>query len=196
MHIHRNDSSENRIWYPGESRIVVGAYTNNPHVLIRYDIKDNRDRYLSLVLSQYEKHNDVGFTLSCFGTGDFNLRTPIKLPPNKIEVNKAWKTENSGGPPHFKSFGLNPMWSLNIPSPEGAFVNLRCSAVKNLAINIILVKTQARNLTLATLKDSTTLDTGDYRRGFVATDVQWIPSGHYILVASCFHQGAVGAFFV
>lgn len=196
LHIHRNKSNKHRIWYPCDDRIVTGAYTNNQHILVRYDVESNSDKYLSLVLSQYDKHHDLGLTLSCFGTGDFNLRTPVKLPPNKIQVSGDWKPGNSGGPPHSKRFGCNPMWSFEVSSSDGAFIHMRCSAVKDLATNIMLVKTKTKNSRISTLKEAPILDSGDYRRGFAATQVQWIPNGNYSLVVSCFHPGKVGAFFI
>ena len=55
--------SQDRIWYP-QGSVLEGAYTNNPHVLIRYDVEGLADKYLSLVLSQFKKSNDLCYTLS------------------------------------------------------------------------------------------------------------------------------------
>lgn len=60
LHIHR---SRDRVWYP-QGSVLEGAYTNNPHVLIRYDVEGLADKHLSLVLSQYKKSNDLCYTLS------------------------------------------------------------------------------------------------------------------------------------
>lgn len=60
IHLHRNDETIDRIWYPRTKRsVLMGAYTNNPHCLVRYDITDASDKFLSVVLSQFEKRNDL-----------------------------------------------------------------------------------------------------------------------------------------
>jgi calpain-7 len=65
LHIHRISSSKQRVWYPGGGKCVLtGAYTNNQHVLIRYDAEGLQDKYLSLVLSQHKKSNDLCYTIS------------------------------------------------------------------------------------------------------------------------------------
>ena len=65
LHIHRTTSSRRRVWYPGGSNCVLtGAYTNNQHILIRYDVEGPSDKHLSIVLSQYKKSTDLCYTLS------------------------------------------------------------------------------------------------------------------------------------
>ena len=64
LHIHRVNTSKQRVWYPGGNDCVLNnAYTNNQHVLIRYDVSGPEDKHLSIVLSQYQKSNDLGFSL-------------------------------------------------------------------------------------------------------------------------------------
>ena len=54
VHVHRTNEKRDRINYQGgKSCVLTGAYTNNPHLLVRYDVSGSvDDKYLSLVLSQ------------------------------------------------------------------------------------------------------------------------------------------------
>lgn len=192
VHIHRNDGKGEKIFYPGGKACVLrGAYTNNLHVLIRYDIFDAADKDLSLVLSQYQKANDVGYTISCYCNEQFAFGRPNKDLPFNIIVNGEWK--NSGGSPDNNTFGMNPMFAIQIPT-EGCLVQLRCTATRSSAVNVMMVKVGKLGEKLNKLKQEPILDSGDYRFGFVITGKTQVPSGSYTLVASTFHSGENGSF--
>ena len=105
VHLHRNDRTKDRIWYPRTKRnVLTGAYTNNPHCLVRYDVTDPSDEYLSIVLSQYEKSHDLGYTLSCFCTEPFQLGPPTKELPFARTITSSWTESTAGGPVGKKRF--------------------------------------------------------------------------------------------
>lgn len=195
LHIHRNDVKKERIFYPGGKKCVfTGAYTNNPHVLVRYDVSGPEDKYLSLVLSQHQKSNDLGYTLSCFCTSSFKLGKPTKEQQHSTVINSRWTEDSAGGRVGDESFGSNPMWSVEVPG-EGASVQITCSAVKTFAINVMLIKVDVDGTRVQKVrKGAPIIDSGNYRHGFVATGVCWVPGGSYTLVISTFTPGQVGAF--
>lgn len=129
IHLLKTSSQKERIWYPhGPHSLINGAYTNNPHVLVRYDVTGPADEFISLVLSQYEKSNDMNYTLSCFCTEPFSLGNPEKDLPETRELSGSWTPASAGGPVGKDSFFINPMYVVTIPSD--ATIQIRCSTVK------------------------------------------------------------------
>jgi calpain-7 len=132
IHLLRNTKKKERIWYPhGPNSLTNGAYTNNPHGLVRYDISGPADKYISLVLSQYQKSRDMGYTLSCYCTEPFSLGQPQKELPNLKDFSGSWTPATAGGPVGKDKFFMNPMYLLCLK--EEATIQLRCSTVKTFA---------------------------------------------------------------
>lgn len=202
-HIYRIQNSIQRVYYSGgDDCILTGVYTNNQHNLIRYDANGPEDRLLSIVLSQYKKSNDLGFTLSCFCTEDFHLGQPAKEMAIYRTLYGKWELRgdsnkysleigSAGGPPGKGSFGSNPQWSITVLK-EGTTLQLKCSAGKKLAINMVLVRTTRKRI--HHLYEQPLIHTGSYRYGFAVSDVFDVPPGMYNLVASAFKVGEVGSF--
>lgn len=202
-HIHRIQNSMQRVYYPGgKDCILTGAYTNNQHNLIRFDANGPGDRLLSIVLSQYKKTNDLGFTLSCFCTEDFDLGQPAEEMAIYRTLYGKWELRggsnkysleigSAGGSPGKGSFGSNPQWNITVLQ-EGTKLQLKCSAGKKLAINVVLVRTTRKRI--HHLYEQPFIDTGSYRFGFTVSDVVSVPPGMYNLVASTFEVGEVGSF--
>mmetsp|Transcript_36362 Transcript_36362/g.109113 ORF Transcript_36362/g.109113 Transcript_36362/m.109113 type:complete len:659 (-) Transcript_36362:145-2121(-) len=194
LHIYRNTREKDRMWYSGgKNCVLTGAYTNNCHVLVRYDIAGPEDKHLSLVLSQYQKSNDLSYTLSCFCTHPFKLGHPAKEQPVVAVINSEWTASSAGGPAGQPGFRGNPMWSVSVPV-EGAFVQVRCSSVKTFAVNVLLVGVDSPGERIWSVDREPAIDTGDYRHGFAATNAVWVPGGQYTLCASTFHRGQAGGF--
>lgn len=196
VHVHRNDARTRRIWYPGKSGncILTGAYTNNPHVLVRYDVQGSEDAYLSLVLSQYKKSIDLGYTLSCFCTDPFHLGQPSKDLEYSIERTSAWTKEKSGGPLGTKSSSDNPTFAVLIPDATSAYMQVRVSTSKTSAVHVLLVPVKKFGDNIRRATGEAAIDTGKYRHGFVATDRTRVPPGTYALLISNFHAGELATF--
>ncbi len=189
------------MYYPdGDSCILTGGYTNNQHNLIRYDINGSEDKLLSIVLRQYNKSVDLGFTLSCYCTEKFQLKQPAKeMGVHRTLLGKwelrcdsnKYKLEigSAGGPPNLGSFGSNPQWKINVLEGNTK-LQFKCKAGKNLAINMILVKSGRR---IHRLYEQVLIDTGS-RYGFSVSDVVSVTPGMYSLVASTAKAGEVGSF--
>lgn len=201
VHVHRNDQRKEKVYYPGGSSCVLtGAYTNNSHVLVRYDAKGLQDKYLSLVLSQYKKSNDLSYSLSCYCTAPFQLGKPTKDPEHCVEFSSKWTSQSAGGPPGSPAFGTNPMWSVSVApgiwgrNRRGSFMLLTCTAPKATAVNVMLIPVDRPGKRVRRVEQEPVIDTGDYRHGFVASGLHFVPDGHYTLVVSSYYPGHVGTF--
>jgi calpain-7 len=196
IHVHRAKSKTSRIWYPGgKSLLVNGAYTNNPHVLVRYDLTSPEDKYISLVLSQYHKSNDLSYTLSVFSTEAFQLARPPKDPPLLHQISDEWTESTAGGPLGQSTFQLNPMWAVGVPE-EGAHLQIRCSADKTFAINIMLISVSRYGERITRVSTEPQVDSGPYKHGFVVVDEKKVPGGYYTMVISTFNPQQIGAFHI
>ena len=214
LHIHQIKHAKQRVWYPNSKCILTGAYTNNQHVLIRYDVSGPEDRFLSIVLSQYQKSNDLSYTLACYCTQEFTLGHTEPFLGICQELKGSWKlwdslTERSslavgtaGGPPGKGSFGSNPQWSIMVP-PQGARMQVKCLAPKDLPISLILARSrpggsqngdEQRIVRMHHLYEEPVIDTGDYRYGFVVSEIIAVPCGIYTLVPNTFEPGQEGNF--
>lgn len=194
VHIHRNNGKKEKVFYPGgKNSVLTGAYTNNAHVLARYEVTGPEDKHLSLVLSQYKKSHDLGYTVSCFCTEKFSLSRPIKDLPHSVEFTSAWTEKSSGGPVGQEFFDRNPMWAVKVPE-EGCYIQIRCSATKTFAINVMIVGVQTYGTRIQWVTTEPAVDTGNYRHGFVATVTKKVPKGAYTMIASTFSTGQIGAF--
>lgn len=194
VHVHRNTEKRQTIWYPGgKSCVLNGAYTNNPHVLIRYDVTDPTDKYLSLVLSQYKKSHDVAYSLSCFCTEPFALTQPLKGLPLSTELRGEWTQDTAGGPPGTATFENNPMWAFRVPA-AGAELQMRCSTAKSVTVNVMAVAVDSYGKRIRRITREPIFDSGDYRHCFTVTERKRLRGGVYTLIASTFHPGQVGSF--
>jgi len=194
VHLHKNDSSRGRIWYPRTKKTVLtGAYTNNPHCLVRYDVTDSSEEYLSIVMSQYEKSHDLGYTLSCFCTEAFSLGSPARELPCSRTLTSSWTSSTAGGPIGKKSYYRNPMFAVEIPA-GGSLVELHCLAPKTLAVNVLLCPVDAYGQRLKRIQSEPPCDSGNYRHGFAVTSRSKLEAGAYALVVSSYSPGETGNF--
>jgi len=195
IHIHRNDQKKRRIWYPGSKGncILTGAYTNNPHVLVRYDIQGQEDTVLSLVLSQYKKSNDLSYTLSCFCTDPFNLGAHVPDLDHTVQLRSEWTTLKSGGPLGTRQCDQNPMFSLWIPK-GGATIELRVSCPRTSAVNVIVGPVAKYGDDMRRSTGKPVIDSGKYRYGFLVTDRVKLPAGPYSVLVTNFNAGVTGVF--
>jgi len=193
VHLHRNSGKKERIWYPGKSGncVLTGAYTNNPQVLIRYDVTNPADEHLSLVLSQYKKSNDLAFTLSCYCTEPFTLDRPRQDLDQKIAISAS--LSKNGGPVGSRKFGDNPMFAVSVPSNE-SFVQLKISSPRSVAVNVLLIPVASFGEGVDQATGQPVIDSGKYRHGFVATGREKVGAGNYVLVVSSYHAGQEAAF--
>ncbi|CAJ1966829.1 unnamed protein product [Cylindrotheca closterium] len=199
IHLMKNSKKKERVWYPQRSTTLVhGAYTNNPHGLIRYDVSGPEDEYIALVLSQHNKTKDLSYTLSCFCTESFSLDHMESELPNMRIVNAKWTAENAKGPVGKEAFFFNPMYVMTLS--QDSTLQLRCSTMKGFAVNVMLIRVQKtgnNDFRQASMKyGKIALDSGNYRHGFAVTNRAKVAAGTYTIVVSTFNPGQVGPFSV
>jgi calpain-7 len=194
LHIHRNTAKRERMWYPGRSGncVLTGCYTNNPHVLVRYDVQDASDKHLSLVLSQYKKSNDLNFTLSCYCTESFAFGKPENDLPYQMSQSSTWSTYTAGGPIGQDQFVSNPQFSVRLEAAATLQVTLSTSTT--VAANVMLLPVASYGDGVDKATGTPLIDSGKYRHGFVASDKIKVPAGSYTLIVSNFHTGQTGLF--
>lgn len=195
VHVHRNNEKKGRIWYPGKAGdcILTGVYTNNPHVLIRYDIQGPSDRFLSLVLSQYKKSNDLGYTISCYCTEAFTFTQPSLGLPCCIKLASQWTEAKSGGPLGSSGSRNNPQFAVTVPV-GGATIQISVVTVRTAAVCVILVPVASFGHDIAKAKGKPIIDTGKYRHGFAVSDQHLVPHGSYTLLVSNYDAGKLASF--
>jgi calpain-7 len=88
LHVYRGGAKPRRVFYTGDDVFVRGLYSNNPHNLTRFDMKDDDPGAYTLVVSQFDKTRDVRYTLSVFSTAPFRLGPAPALPDTltRLEV--------------------------------------------------------------------------------------------------------------
>ena len=194
VHIHRNQGQKETIWYPGKSGncVLTGAYTNNPHVLVRYDATTAEDKHLSLVLSQYQKSNDLRYTLSVYSTESFVLSKPRPTLPHRLHRQGHFRL-NGGGPLGSQQQFQNPMYSLTIAEPN-TMLELRVATAKNTAVNVVVLPVARAGQGLNQAIGRAVLDSGKYRHGFLVADRTMVPVGTYVLMVSRYIPKQEGPF--
>jgi hypothetical protein len=85
------------------------------------------------------------------------------------------------------------MWGIHVPE-GGAVVQIRCSAVKTFAVNVLMVPVQSFGQRIGIAFAQPVVDSGNYRHGFVVTKRKQIPAGFYTLAVSTFSVGQQGSF--
>ena len=219
LHIHRINNAKQRVFYPDQQQVLQGAYTNNQHVLVRYDITGHTDKYLSVVLSQFKKVNSLGYTLSCFCTETFALGHPEQPLCQCCQLKGSWKLRggcsdqtryslaigSAGGPPGKGSFGSNPQWSVQVTEP-GSRIQLKCMTAKEFSVNVILARSkpsssgnissdhEQRSRRIHHIYEDPIIDTGDYRHGFAVSPQVFVKPGWYSVIASTFVVGDQASF--
>jgi calpain-7 len=202
VHVHRSAAKQRRVWYAGRQGgcILTGAYTNNPHVLVRYDLQGPQDAHLTLVLSQYQKSRDLGYTLSCFCTDPFSLGESPRDLEHTVRVGSAWTSHTSGGPLGTPSCEKNPAFALHVPESAAqrgkrTKVQLRLTAVSNqaTAVNVAAFPVERMGDGMRKATGGPVLDSGAYRHGFCVTEASRLPAGSYVIVATTYTPGMLGS---
>ena len=193
VHIHRATHKEQKVWYPGRSGncVLTGAYTNNPQLLVRYDISSAEDKYLVLVLSQYKRSDDLAYTLSCYCTENFSF--------GKAQTDLVYCKDvrgdlcSAGGPVGSNEYSENAMVALSVPG-QGGLVQFCLTVPKMVAVNVLLFRTSKYGDNLQGARGKAVVDSGNYRHAFVVTQRQHLPGGSYVAVISSFDRNTAAPF--
>lgn len=159
---------------------------------MRYDVENASDKHLALVLSQYQKSNDVNYTLSCYCTEDFALGSPSSTLAHCKELSGSWSTHSAGGPVGSRNFFRNPQYAVNVPVATQIYATLSTS--KTIPCNLILVPVSSKGKLAETATLEPIIDTGAYRHAFVASKETKVQPGSYALIVSTYREEENGLF--
>jgi hypothetical protein len=163
---------------------MVGAYTNNPHVLAKYDVTGPEDKYLSLVLSQVKKTNDLCYTLNCYCTEAFDMDKPAPALPACIPLAVTLPADSGrAGTP---SFASSPTFAVNVPRTMQ--IQIKLSVNEGTAVNMMFIPVRQYGDGLKRAAGEPTIDSGHYRHGFVVTKRTTVPAGAYVMSVSKFNR--------
>ena len=124
VHIYNNDQ-KGLIYYP-ENAVLSGTYINNIHFLSRMNVDPGTHRY-QIVVSQYEKTEDLSYTVNVYSTSDISLRSIRSPYPKLVTISGEWDEKNAGGSlNHPLTFLRNPMFEMYIHEPCSLIVKLKC----------------------------------------------------------------------
>ncbi len=186
MHVYKKRNGS-RIYYPS-STFLQGVYSNNPHNLIRFDVEPGRHIF-TLVVSQYERVNDIDFTIYAYSMAPILKLNKLLPYPHAIDVIGKWSSANAGGCGNHPSFPNNPQWRLTLT--HGTAVFLGVEAPVNFYVN---VKVFSSGNIIKSRNERELFSSGEYRKGFCYCEVPKIGKGVYTILVSTFDPGQVGNF--
>ncbi|KAJ1522774.1 hypothetical protein ONE63_001930 [Megalurothrips usitatus] len=181
-----------RVYYPYDPPpFIDGVRINSPHYLCKMKLSEESARRYTLVVSQYEKMHTIYYTLRAYATCPFKLE-PIKNPYvyTKQITDGQWKGSSAGGcGNHPATFNNNPRYQMVLESPHNNnFILLDLKGPKQYQIGLDLI---SHDSSQSNVKKRSS---GLYRSGFVAFEIEDLPTGTYDIVPSTFLPGQEGPF--
>jgi len=183
VHVYKGEGSS-RIYYP-ENPYLEGTKINSPHYLTKMRPSKGTSKY-NLVISQYEKHNTIYYTLKVFSTVEFKLGPVIDPYTSKKRLTGHWTKATAGGCANHASYLSNPKFDLEILADGPCSLLIKVEASKQYATGVEISSTE-RNFKKTS---------GDYRWGFLAFELENILPGKYKIIPSTFMPGQEGPFFL
>ena len=120
LHVYDNvETIDGRVYHRKNAK-YTGVYINSPHYLMKLDIDisdSNCSKKYTIVVSQYEKNNDVSFTVTAYSS-----LLPIRFKPVPTSefwkytktVTSQWTQSLCGGSPNYDTFVQNPQFKLKV----------------------------------------------------------------------------------
>uniref|UniRef100_S4RWU0 Calpain 7 n=1 Tax=Petromyzon marinus TaxID=7757 RepID=S4RWU0_PETMA len=183
-----------KIYYPSDpAPYIDGIRINSPHYLTKLTVKDPGKTVYTLVVSQYEKHNTIQYTLRVvYGSGKFNL-SEIPFPFTKHQrITGKWEGSSAGGCSNYRdTYKNNPMYQLRVDKKGPLLVEIRGPKQYSVGFELVVVSTEGDSGAAFSRKGS-----GDYRSGFCYLELESLPAGIYNLIPTTFLPGQEGPFFL
>uniref|UniRef100_H2YUD5 Calpain catalytic domain-containing protein n=1 Tax=Ciona savignyi TaxID=51511 RepID=H2YUD5_CIOSA len=188
--VYLNDGK--KVYYPySPPPHIDGVRINSPHYLTRIQVPENGPHRYTLVVSQYEKHKNIRYTLRVYSLVEFkfnNIEDPYRL---KKRIQGEWTAATAGGCSNNKAtYGNNPIYQINIEGNGQAqlLVELRAPKDYNNGFDIICVETNAE-------KPFNKTTSGSFRPGYSALEIS-VPCGVYNIIPCTFSAQQLGHFFL
>lgn len=169
-----------RKFYP-RNPLVRGTYSNNPHSLVRFDVKPGRHAY-TLCVSQYKRLRTIDFSLFVYSMAPVTL-TAAHNPFHEVYVDGEWTPATSGGNPRHSGFFDNPQFTLTLPKPTvgtAGDLTIRLEAPVAFASQVRVLATEGKRACDAKSLSLEVASSGDYRHGFSCAEAAGVEHGSYV----------------
>jgi len=187
--VYKTDGS--KIYYPyNPPPYLDGVRINSPHYLARIKVPAG-DNYFTLVVSQYEKHKNIHYTLRAYGINEFKF-APIKNPYNSTQrIHGEWTASNAGGCENNReTYNKNPLYQINLKGSGDShlLVEVRAPREYSVGFDIFCVETNAD-------KPFDKKSSGAFRSGYSVMELR-LPAGVYNILPCTFLPNQCGKFFL
>lgn len=184
-----------KVFYPFDpAPYIDGIRINSPHYLCKMVLKEAGTHKFTLVVSQYEKHLTIHYSLRVYSTCPFNLHKIKNYCKHKHEITGRWSGANAGGcPNHPATYKNNPMYQFRADTDLQA-VRIELKAPKEVQIGFEVICVEAKNTQASGYFSKK--QSGAYRSGFVVLEILDVVSGVYNVIPSTFYPNTDAPYFL
>ncbi|ROT76129.1 Calpain-7 [Penaeus vannamei] len=184
-----------KIFYPFDpAPFIDGVRINSPHYLCKMVLKEPGSHKFTLVVSQYEKHLTIHYSLRVYATCPFTLQKIKNYCKHKQEITGRWSGANAGGcPNHPATYKNNPTYQFRVEHEMQA-LRIELKAPKDIQIGFEIVCVEAKNTEASSY--FTKKQTGAYRSGFVVLEIMDVVPGVYNVTPSTFYPNTEAPYFL
>ncbi|XP_078520015.1 calpain-7 isoform X2 [Lissotriton helveticus] len=183
-----------KVYYPADPPPYIdGIRINSPHYLTKMKLTTPGTHTFTLVVSQYEKQNNIHYTIRVYSGCKFTFsKIPAPYTVHK-RVNGQWKGASAGGCGNFKdSYKNNPIFQFQVERSGPLLVELRGPRQYSVGFEVVTVSSVGEPGPSGFQKKSS----GDYRCGFCYLELESIPAGVYNIIPTTFLPQQEGPFFL
>lgn len=195
MLVYKNEGK--KVYYPhSPSPYIDGVRINSPHYLTKIQVpaaKTSSNRF-TLVVSQYEKHKNIQYTIRVYATAEFALKKIMDPYRFKKRISGNWTKENAGGcANHRDTYNKNPIFQVNLTSQQQGntqlLIELRGPKTFSVGFDVTCVDTKTGDLPFKQEMS------GNFRTGYSMLALE-VPPGIYNIIPCTFLQNRISPFFL
>uniref|UniRef100_UPI00358EC8A2 calpain-7 isoform X1 n=1 Tax=Myxine glutinosa TaxID=7769 RepID=UPI00358EC8A2 len=183
-----------KIYYPNDPPPHIdGIRINSPHYLTKLNLKEPGTHLYTLVVSQYEKHDTISYTLRVYGSRKFTLSKIPHPYPNYQRVKAEWKGKSAGGCTNYHAtYSFNPIYQLRLTRAGPLLIEVRGPRQFSVGFEMVTVSSEGE----AGLEPFEKKTSGNYRCGFCYLEVEKAPVGVYNVIPTTYLPNQEGPFFL
>ncbi|XP_071803068.1 calpain-7-like [Asterias amurensis] len=183
-----------KVFYPNDPPPHIdGTRINSPHYLCKMLLQEKS--IFSVVVSQFEKSNNIHYSLRVYSTCEFKLSKMPEPYTSTKQITGEWKGRTAGGCANSRStFTNNPIYQVTLQDKtKGNYfmIDLKGPRDYHVGFEIVVIASDGPGTTAFNKQM-----TGDYRRGFTILQLEDLPGGTYNIRPTTFSAGQEGPFFL
>ena len=169
---------------------IDGIRINSPHYLSKIPVQAGGEKF-TLVVSQYEKHKNIRYTLRVYSICDVKFTKIPDVYKYKKNIVGKWDSSNAGGCANNRAtYNLNPIYQINVKEKSKSMFLIEVRAPREYSVGFDVVCVESNSP--ETFQKTTS---GTYRSGYSVMEIALYP-GIYNLIPSTFSPQQFGAFFL